>query len=230
MNYTLFILVSLVSLSECLPVTSPPLHLSQALDLVNRLTASTNNTYATNPNWIDWNKPAARTECNSFLNRLHQYTYNTNETYFKNWMNSTSPTAANWHDTIAAANRFQPKTRVTDIVAGDFIAIKYPANLTSTGHAMLVCGNVTAYSATSPVVSSTVQYSVYVCDSSSSYHGNNDTRLTQASPQGIGKGVFRLYANNSTNEIVGYTWSLIGSSVYYSQAERHLVAGSLTSI
>ena len=39
-------------------------------------------------------QPVARTECNSFLNRLHQYTYNTSEAYLKTWMGSISPTAA----------------------------------------------------------------------------------------------------------------------------------------
>jgi hypothetical protein len=142
-------------------------------------------------------------------------------------MNSTSPTAAQWHDTIAAGNRFTQKTRVQDIVEGDFIAIKYPPGLDSTGHAMLVCGNLTAYTNTAPLVLSTAQYYVNVCDSSASYHGRSDTRLSQVSLEGIGMGVFRLYVSASTGEIAGYTWSNLSSSVYYNQSERHLVAGSL---
>lgn len=224
-GFTLIMFAKLLSFSF-----STPLHLDYAIDLVKRLDKSTNNTYGTNPNWIDWKKPAARTECNSFLNRLHQYTYGTNETYFKLWMNSTSPTAAQWHDTIEAGNRFAKKINVSTVVQGDFMAIKYPPGLSSTGHVMLVCGRPTPYKATAPFVSLTVQYSVDVCDSSASYHGNNDTRLTQSSPEGIGRGTFRLYANATTNQIIGYTWSLVSGSVYYTQNERHLVAGSLIAI
>jgi len=218
---TLIIIASLVSLS--LSAT----HLDNAIDLVKRLNKSTNNTYGTNPNWIDWIKPAARTECNSFLNRLYQYTYGTNESYFKSWMNSTSPTAAKWHDAIEASNRFLKKVNVSTILEGDFMAIKYPPGLSSTGHAMLVCGKPTVRTATAPLVSSTTQYSVDVCDSSASYHGKNDTRLSQTSPQGIGRGTFRLYANVTTKQIVGYTWSLDTGSVYYTQGERHLAVGTL---
>ena len=98
---------------------------------------------------------------------------------------------------------------MASIVAGDFIAIIYRANLTSTGHAMLVCGNLIACSATSPVVSSTVQYSVYVYDSSSSYHG----KMILDKPKLFLKVLARAY----------FACTIIESA-------RHFLVGSLTCI
>jgi hypothetical protein len=82
-----------------------------------------------------------------------------------------------------------------------------------------------------PIVADTLQWTIDVVDSSSSYHGPTDTRYDH--PGGIGEGVFRLYTNLD-GTVAGYTWSLLGTSMssYYPQATttddgHHLVIGRL---
>jgi hypothetical protein len=217
---------------------TPPAHLTQAESLLSNLlqhekTATTwPNVYGT-PASIVWagSLSTARTECSTFVTNLWEYTYGYTSTTFQNWMGSTSPDAARYHDAIQAANGFQPITNVNDIQPGDIIAIAYyPEYQDPSGHVMIVQAAPQPNSS-NPLVANTQQWTISVIDSSSSYHGTTDTRY--AHPGGIGQGVFRLYTNPDGTP-AGYTWSLLGTSLssYYPQATttasgHHLVIGRL---
>lgn len=193
------------------------------------------NDYATNPSYIYWKGVNGaldyqnRTECASFVTLNLRQAYGWSTTFMKNWMGSTSPFAATYHDTIVAQNGFLLVPNVQSIASGDIIAIKYPAGLTATGHTMIADGPaVLRAAATGPLVAGTLQYEIAVIDSSQSGHGPLDTRYYPNGTweAGAGRGVLRLYADRN-GLITGYTWSTYTNSVYYDQASRHLVVGRL---
>lgn len=211
-----------------------PNHVPWADDLIAHIQPA-NNDYASNPSYIHWagvdgaTTYENRTQCGTFLTNLLKQAYGWNSTVFKNWFGSTSPSAALYHDAIAAGNGFTATNLVRNIAIGDVIAIKYPSGLSATGHVMLVRGLPQEMTAKEPLVPGTRQYAITVYDSSQSGHGPDDTRkMADGSwDDGVGAGVFRLYADEVTDEIVGYTWSTYSNSIYYSQSERHLVVGTL---
>jgi hypothetical protein len=216
---------------------TPP-HLAAAEHLVDDLLLSE----TTAPAWpnvygldayIDWSgsTSSARTECSSFATLLWRHVYGWSDATFKAWTGHTGPDAAVYHDTIAAHDDFIEITQVDDIVPGDVIAIAYyPEYQSPSGHLMIVRDFPQSHSS-SPIVAGTLQWTIAVVDSSSSYHGTGDTRYDH--PGGIGEGVFRLYTN-ADGTVAGYTWSLLGTSLssYYPQATstasgHHLVIGRL---
>jgi hypothetical protein len=212
------------------------MHLDDANALIAILNKN-NNLYdddSISNSYINWDGSAAWTNCSTFATILLKHTYGWTDGDFSFWWQSTSPSAAKYHDLIQAGNRFTQIFDRDQIQAGDFIAIKYPAGGSSTGHLMMVAGDITARTASNPVVAGTTQYEVPVIDSSSSYHGTTDTRHpTQGGGgEGIGKGVFRIYVDaNNQNQIVGYTWST-ANGTYYDQSApaatlRHLMVGRL---
>ncbi|MBI4469270.1 MAG: HYR domain-containing protein [Acidobacteria bacterium] len=164
------------------------------------------------PGWDYSPNTMVRVVCSTLITELLQHAYM--------FSIGTSPKAKDYHDVIKAENRFTLIDNVNDILPGDIIAIKYPdgsdddsgdsERITGvTGHVMLVAEWPTFYSTTACPESpepGTEQYTVKVIDSSSSYHGDFDTR--RSNPGGLGLGVFRLYVRGS-GEIVGYTWSTI---------------------
>jgi len=211
-----------------------PAHVLWADDLIEHILPE-NNDYASNPSYISWagvNGAVTyenRSQCSTFLTQLLKQSYGWDNTVFKNWFGSTSPSAALYHDAIQSGNGFTATHFVEGIAIGDVIAIKYPSGLSSTGHVMLVRGAPTEITATAPIVPGTRQYTVEVYDSSQSGHGADDTRKMAGGSwdTGVGSGLFRLYADEVSNEIVGYTWSTYSNSTYYEQSERHLVVGAL---
>lgn len=216
-----------------------PVYLTNAEDLVldllqsSQTTATWPNIYGT-PAYINWNgaQSDARTECSSFVTLLWQHTYGWTSTIFRQWMGSTSPNAAMYHDTIQRTNGFLPVTTVDHIRPGDLIAIVYyPEYQSPSGHVMIV-QDLPRTNWSNPIIRGTAQWTIPVIDSSSSYHGPTDSRYSH--PGGIGYGIFRLYTNPNRTA-AGYTWSLLSTSVstYYPQATstqsgRHLVIGRLT--
>lgn len=226
--------LSLATLSTSVIADELP-HVAWADDLIQHITPE-NNEYASNPSYIHWagvNGATTydnRTQCSTFLTNLLKQAYNLTSDDFKTWLNSTSPSAAQYHDAIVAQNGFSYTQNVQNISVGDVIAIKYPSGSSSTGHVMLVRHEPEAIAAMEPIIPGTVQYTVEVYDSSQSGHGALDTRKqTDGSwDTGVGAGSFRLYVNETNHEIVGYTWSTYSNSTYYTQAERHLVIGTLT--
>lgn len=211
---------------------TPP-HLAWAEDIALHV-QPINNVYGTNPSSIEWpgvNGALAyrnRSECASFVTLNLRQAYGWSATFMKTWLGSTSPTAARYHDAIQAQNGFAVVPNVLSITAGDLVAIKYPAGLAATGHAMLADGPAVLRASTYPLVAGTLQYELPVIDASASGHGPQDTRLNPEGTwdDGAGRGLVRLYANLS-GVITGYTWSTYSNSVYYAQTSRPLVVGRL---
>lgn len=229
--------IASISLAMTMPVTSfakATNHVIWAEALVQNITPD-HNVYGSNPSYIYWAGVNGavnyenRTQCGSFVTNLLKQSYGWDSNTFKTWFGSTSPTAAMYHDAIQSQNGFTQVSRVQDIAIGDVLAIKYPDGLSSTGHVMVVRNVPQEITATAPIVAGTRQYAIAVYDSSQSGHGSTDTRkMADGSwSSGVGAGIFRIYADETTNEIVGHTWSTYSNSIYYSQAERHLVAGFL---
>lgn len=169
-----------------------------------------------------------KTDCSGLIKNLLKQTYGYTDTYFKSWTGLTNPFASTFYNEIKAKDHFSQVSTVTSIIRGDIIAIKYPSTSTNTGHIMLVASAPILRTSTSPLISSTKQYEVSVLDASSSGHGSFDTRYISTGNfnDGIGRGIFRLYAN-SKGAIVGYSWSTYSTSDYYSQSARPLIVGRL---
>ena len=245
--YTLSLtsLFATLALSSSPAAADPTNHLGWAQLMVDTIDPA-NNTYDTSPTTVEWagyngaTLTENRSKCSPFLTHVFNQSY---DVTFSTWMGCNSPIAMTWHDQIEAENQFERITHVTDIAAGDIIAISYDndgcTNVTcssfstcsSSGHVMIVKSAPTSRTATSPIISGTTQYAVVVIDSSASYHGSGDTRYQAEAggghDSGVGEGTFRLYAD-SNGEIEGYSWSTVSGSTHYNMNSRHLVVGRYT--
>ncbi len=212
-----------------------PAHVTWAENLVDHITPDKNE-YASNPSYVKWagvngaTTYENRTQCSSFLTQLLKQTYQWNNTQFSQWFGSSSPSAALYHDEIAAQQDFALVTQAQQIQKGDILAIKYfEEDAEVTGHVMLADDIARAVAPGEPVIDGTTQYELKVIDSSKSGHGNDDTRLLddKSWDSGVGKGTLRLYVDGG-GAVVGYSWSFSKNSVYYGpQSPRHLVIGRL---
>ena len=218
------------------------LHLIQGQQLVAALNSSAANTnlygtdYATAQNGtsarIDWtgSPRTAISECSTFLTLLLEHTYGYSSSVFAARTGHTSPTAAVYHDDIAAGKSFAKLSGPANLLPGDTIAVKYPAGQESTGHVMTVVSvgswqprsNSAQTFLTAGYSEILGYYDVTVMDSTASFHGPADTRAGK--PGGIGIGVARFYVGAGFS-FTGYTWSTDNTSAYYSAANSgHLTA------
>ncbi|MEY2633709.1 MAG: hypothetical protein RIR00_2363, partial [Pseudomonadota bacterium] len=198
------------------------------------------NTYGEQPNYIYWAGVAGqsgyenRTECSSFVTRLLLQSYpGLNIGTWLGYPGATNPNAAKYHDAIVNQTGLQAVAGLTDLRAGDLIAIKYPAGGSSSGHLMIALGGLRAREASAPLIASPAgqtyaQYEVDVMDSANSGHGYTDTRYLGNNTwnDGAGIGVLRIYTDAS-GQIAGYTWStrVTSAAYFYSQDVNHLVIG-----
>jgi len=232
---TLFLAASSAAL---VAAQAGPQHFQDANQLITDLNSSSANTNVYDADGsltdkIDWtgSPRTAISVCGTFMTMLLKHTYNLTDAQFTAKTGSTSPNATKYHDAIQAGSGFTTITRVDQLVAGDVLAIKYPATMNSSGHVMMVQA-VGEYQQRSnskqefllngaePTV--TGYYDVTVIDSSSSYHGSSDTRASK--PGGIGRnGIFRVYVDNSF-AITGYTWSTVKASDYKKTADGYDLA------
>jgi hypothetical protein len=211
---------------------APP-HLDWAVLLVDNVLPE-HNAYGTSPNYVLWAGVGGatlyenRSQCNSFLTQLLRQGYGWTSSDILAWLGSTSPTAAMYHDAIAAEDGWELVLLVADLVPGDVIAIRYPPGGSVTGHVATVVSAPVLRVPTKPLVAGTDQFEVEVADSSSTGHGPLDTRLLPDGTwdAGAGIGVMRLYTD-ATLAVVGHTWSTGSGSVFYDQSTRHVVLGRL---
>lgn len=108
---------------------------------------------------------------------------------------------------------------------------KYLTRHDNTGHIMLVIEAPRHMNDSPPCVDRATQWSVTVIDSSESGHGPTDTRHKRGEGghdhDGLGRGVFRLYANGR-GEVVGFSWSTTKASRFVAPEDEHLVLGRLS--
>jgi hypothetical protein len=209
-------------------------HLDLARVLVRELRPE-NTSYQHKQGYIKWKGEdgaeayESRVDCSGLLNSLLERAYGLTPDDFEKWLGKHRPLAKEYFDAITTQKNFRLITTVGSVRPGDVIAIRYPPGTNdNTGHIMIIAGVPTARKASKPEVDGTEQFEVSVIDSSESGHGRTDTRRKQDGTfgDGVGQGVFRLYASPN-GEIVGYTWSTFANSDYYDQNTRQLVIGRL---
>lgn len=165
------------------------------------------------------------TDCSGMFTKLLKQSYGYSDTYFKTWTGLANPYAYTYYNEIVKRDHFTRISKISGIAAGDIIAMKYPSGSTSTGHIMIADGPAVLRTSTAPLITGTVQYEIPVNDCSSSGHGSLDTRYNNGNwDDGVGRGIFRIYADSRGN-MLGYTWSTFSNSVYYSQSQRPLAVG-----
>lgn len=207
-------------------------HLDWAEELVDNL-APENNTYSTGTYAVTWEGVngavvySNHSLCSNFLTALFRHTYGWTTSDMLYWTGSTSPNAALYHDLIEDEDGFEIVPTIQEIQAGDMLAIRYEAGNSASGHTALIESEPTPRVATSPIVPGTVQYEVWVIDSTRNGHGFTDSRYVNGNwIQGAGRGVMRLYAN-AQGTIVGHTWTTSTGSSYYSTSTRDILVGRL---
>lgn len=213
-----------------------PTHLQLAEQLVSHVSANNTNYQHSQP-VVSWKSDTTdyqcHTDCSGFLNALLRQAYGVDRSRFKNWLGASRPYAYHYFEAIRAGNGFQTIRQIQAIQPGDFIAIKYvdrSEHDNNTGHCMLVAG-VPQLIPPKPVdLPNISQYEVLVIDSSKSPHGKADSRRISDDTEydGLGKGQFRLYADNKGN-IVGYSWSTQRPKDGFDPLENPIAVGHLTA-
>ena len=217
------------------------------LDLAEMLVATVlpkANSYGY-PAQITWeglnglNYSTNRSKCATLVTQLFEKAYDVD---YKSWFGCTSPIAASYHDMIEDEDGFDLIKSIDDVRPGDIIAIRYYdagctdltcgtfSNCTATGHVAMVADYPKARAASEPFVSGTTQYSIEIIDTSTGYHGFDDTRYQSdvggSNDQGIGQGTMRVYVNpKKESSIVGHSWSTLSGSIFYGNSKRDLVIG-----
>lgn len=215
--------------------TREPSHFYWADTLVAHI-APENNEYGSGTSYVYWAGIEGATEyrsrslCASFVTHVLKRAYDLSSYDIHMWFGSTSPNAVLYHDMIIDEVGFEQVLTVSQIQAGDVIAIEYSSEAMASGHVALAAGPAVLRSATYPVLAGTSQYALAVLDASTTGHGMTDTRRNADGSwhAGVGRGVMRLYASNSTGAIVGYAWSTQAGSTYYAKQVRDIVIGRIS--
>ncbi|MEV4314630.1 hypothetical protein [Actinocrispum sp. NPDC049592] len=211
----------------------------------------TNNNYKDDgtPNILTWGTPGQpstwfnQSQCASFLTGLLRHTYPAvaTEEYYRTYFGSVSPNARDYRRVFAgpAVPHWTPITKVTDLRAGDLIAIDYQNNQpTQTGHIVMVRRIKGTYVAPSPTLNfpGEIQYAIEIIDCTSDPHGvlgvgnyyvYPDIRLIDGvnDREGVGFGHMMFYASTSTGVFSRYRWSVNSSSANtYTVAQRPIAA------
>ncbi len=211
---------------------SPPKHLLDARTLVEHLDLNNTN-YEHAQGTVVWSGTVeSHTDCSGLIDHLLMHSYGYGPEAFKRWFDSHRPTARRYHDAIVAQKGFVQMQSVRELRPGDLIAIKYLTQKENTGHIMIIDEPPQRMRAKKPLVDGSEQWEVTVIDSSESGHGPTDTRHKKGpngkDHQGLGRGVFRLYATQQ-GKITGFSWSTLTVSKFVTPEEEHLVLGRLVT-
>jgi hypothetical protein len=207
-----------------------PKHLIDAKDLVAHLDLDQTN-YEHGEGHVVWTgRRSSRTDCSGFVDALLTHCYGYQKDDYKKWFDSHRPSARRYHDAIVEGRGFDLIPQVTDVRAGDLLAVKYLQKKENTGHIMLVVDVPKRMAHKQPHIEGTIQWEVPVIDSSMSGHGPTDTRHKRGKDgkdhEGLGQGVFRLYSD-SQGAVRGFAWSTYEKSQFQPPEEEHLVIGRL---
>ena len=211
-----------------------PNHLELARILVRELRPE-DTSYQHKQGYITWKGEngaegyQSHVDCSGLLNILFERAYGITANDFEKWLGKRRPLASEYFNAISQQQNFRAITAIGNVRPGDIIAIRYPPGTNdNTGHVMIVNEVPTRRKPSKPEVDGTEQWEVSVIDSSESGHGKTDTRRKPDGSfgDGVGQGVLRIYTDSS-NQIVGYTWSTFAVSDYYDQNTRQLVIGRL---
>lgn len=211
----------------------PRTHLDWARTLVRELRPE-DTSYQHKPAYVKWKGEGgarayeSHTDCSGFLTALLEHSYGFDQAHFERWLNTRRPLAIDYHEAILRQRGFKQIQRMTGVLPGDVIAIKYPPDAENSGHIMLVGETPRRIKSIRPEIEGTEQWEVEVIDSSRSGHGKTDTRRRDDGTfgSGVGEGVFRIYTNRD-GTLAGYSWSTFANSDYYDLNQRHLLIGRL---
>ncbi|MDI1461172.1 hypothetical protein QEZ54_09360 [Catellatospora sp. KI3] len=206
-------------------------------------------------NSVVWGTPGspytyeAKTTCAPFVTLSLKAAYGwADDTYFSTYLGSTSPTSAQYYAKFTAGTvpNLDRRTKVTELVPGDLIAIKYSGSDSSAGDPT---GHTAFYAGRTQVErdgdAATVEWAVSVVDSTSNPHGvasTNpaspylnfpDTRAVGATEyDGVGQGYLVIQAD-ATGTVLGYWWGINENltSQFHAVADRpiafaHIVAAA----
>lgn len=207
-------------------------HLDWAQFLVREVQPD-RNSYRHENQFIRWyetndiSNPECHTDCSGFITALLQHTYGLSPGDVVRWFGKRRPLASDYFMSISGLRGFKLIRSIADIRAGDFIAIKYPADCDNSGHIMLVAKPPRQRGSLGPNPGCG-QWETTVIDFSQTGHGSRDTRYRGNGrfQPGVGQGDILLFAD-SKGRITGYSWSSLPNSQFFSQNERPLVVGRL---
>ncbi len=197
--------------------------------------APPDNVYVTDTTIVRWagvdgaRRAVNRSVCSTFVDRVVEQAYGYPAPRVTAWLGLYARTI---HQAIAQRRGFFPITAVAAIEPGDVMAIEYyDDDRPSTGHVMIVDHVPQPIQALAPLIPGTGQYTVAVIDSAMSGHGPTDTRAEKRGrwQTGIGRGLFRLYAD-AQGHIAGYSWSPTAGSTFYPPTIRDVLVGRLTRV
>ena len=207
------------------PVTREPMHVQLARRLVREVEPP-DNRYGT-PTVIQFAGQDGATAssnvsvCSTLVTHLLKRAYNFTNANFTTWTGETSPESEDYYDAAIANNGFARVTNIANLQIGDLFIAKYLEPVgTATGHVAMAA-------ALPRLVSSTAserRYELDVIDSTSSYHGPDDTRhridpTTNDWDDGVGQGTMRMITDTS-GLLIKYSWSTLTTSIVYGASER----------
>ncbi len=219
-------------------------HVTDVNALIDSIAPADNFYSGTDPlvTWPSAGTPFNRTVCTRFISETLRHSYamtddclraltgagkpNTGH-YWRAVVNQSGGSCTLADGSTAANHAFTRVTNVGAIAVGDLVAILYlDSTEPDSGH--------TAWVLAAPTFVTTLNgedvYDLMVGDSSSSFHGYNDTRYLRPDAgnvpdEGVGRGALRLFTDAS-GEITGYRWSHRSKTTYRPDT-RHLVIGRL---
>lgn len=210
-----------------------------AESLINNVAAA-DNVYGGSSTIVSWagvknaTKYQNQSTCAPFISNVVKTANNFTDGQYRDRTGSSSPSSSQYFQLILAQKNFSRIGKAAEIQRGDIIALEYQpcANNSSTGHTMMAMGPAVLRAAPSkPLIANTVQYEVLIADSTSSPHTTTDSngkpyadKRTSSNGTGAGTGWFRIYADATTGNIVGYTWTMNSGSAYYDAASCRVIA------
>lgn len=171
------------------------------------------------------------TDCSGLIDSLLNYSYGIGSEELRRWLGGRSrPLARNYYDAFVEKNGFEHIQNVSQVLPGDFIAMKYLAGFGDVGHDtghIMVVDAVPRMAESNQEHGTTVKrWGVQVIDCSHG-HGRDDTRYHNGKFwPGIGRGTFSLFTNEQ-GSILGYSWSPSKDSEFYGPDKRPLAVGRL---
>lgn len=169
------------------------------------------------------------TDCSGLVDALLIHTYHFDKESLFVWLGGNKrPRAENYYHRIVEEKGFKRIWSVSDILPGDFIAMKYLPGAGDKGHDT---GHILVVNQPpekiSPKSEDLQRYAVQIIDCSKG-HGKKDTRyFDDTFHAGIGKGTFALFTNTK-GKIEGYSWTTSNRSEFYGSDRRPVAIGRLT--
>jgi hypothetical protein len=232
-----------------------PQPLATAEDIFSQLLPE-NNVYGGPPTVVRFKtggEPAINhSVCSTFLTTLLGSANHYNDHTLEKWFNRPDPehiTAADIYTAFSQGHGVTIIASIKEIKVGDIIAISYlqpsaiptavetdkPDGRTGTphaptGHVMLIDDLPTKeIDKDCPSGFTGHAYYVSVLDCSAFPHGHGDSRTApNAAKRGLGKGTIRLLTGDK-DQVVGYTWTTLHTSIIYMADSQPLVIGRLTN-